>query len=190
MAVTSAPRRSVSTRRTWVTSPSPAPRSRTSDSTACSSSSWSIRATSLRSPSPESRLELARLAFDSLPATVDLDDHRFTVDLLESHPLDDALFLIGADEFAGFLSWKEPERVLELARLGVATRPGYPRERLDAVLGQLERPERVELFELEPTPVSSTEVRERVSLGVPLDGLVPPAVAARSRELSPSIGGD
>jgi nicotinate-nucleotide adenylyltransferase len=139
---------------------------------------------------PDVRLELARLAFDSLPATVELDNHRFTVDLLEARPLDDPLFLIGADELAGFLSWKEPMRVLELARLGVATRPGYPRERLDAVLGQLERPERVELFELEPTPVSSTEVRERVSLGAPLDGLVPPAVAARIGELSPLYRGD
>ena len=94
------------------------------------------------------------------------------------------------DEFAGFLGWKDPQRVLELARLGVATRPGYPRERLDDVLAHLERPDRVELFELEPTPVSSTEIRERVSLGVPLDGLVPPAVAARIGELSPLYRGD
>lgn len=139
---------------------------------------------------PAVRLELARLAFDSLPATVELDDHRFTVDLLEAHPLDDALFLIGADEFAGFLTWKAPDRVLELARLGVATRPGYPRERLEAVLGLLERPERVEFFELEPVPVSSTEIRELVALGVPLDGLAPPAVAARIGELTPLYRGD
>jgi nicotinate-nucleotide adenylyltransferase len=140
--------------------------------------------------SPEVRLELTRIAFESLPATVELDDHRFTVDLLEAHPLEDALFLIGADEFADFLSWKEPRRVLELARLGVATRPGYPRERLADVLTQLDRPERVAFFELEPTPVSSTEVRELVELGVPLDGFVPPAVAARIGELSPLYRGD
>ena len=41
--------------------------------------------------------------------------------------LDDPVFLVGADEFASFLGWKEPERVLELARLGVATRPGVDR---------------------------------------------------------------
>lgn len=139
---------------------------------------------------PEVRLELARLAFDSLPATVELDEHRFTVDRLEAHPLEDGLLVIGADELAGFLTWKEPERVLELARLGVATRPGYPREQLDAVLSQLQRRDRVELFELEPTPVSSTEVRELVELGVPLDGLVPPAVSARIGELSPLYRGD
>ena len=41
------------------------------------------------------------------------------------HGYDDPVFLIGADELADFPTWKEPERVLELARLGVATRPGY-----------------------------------------------------------------
>lgn len=140
--------------------------------------------------SPEIRLELARLAFDSLPATVELDDHRFTVDRLEAHPLEDGLLVIGADELAGFLAWKEPERVLELARLGVATRPGYPREQLDAVLAQLERRDRVELFELEAVPVSSTEIRARIARDEPLDGLVPPAVAARIGERSPLYRGD
>ena len=124
---------------------------------------------------PDVRLEL--------PADVQLDRHRFTVDLLESGRFDDPLFLIGADELAGFLAWKQPERVLELARLGVATRPGTPREELEAVLARLPRPERVELFELEPHDVSATEIRVLAAAGEPLDGLVPPAVAARIAEL-------
>jgi nicotinate-nucleotide adenylyltransferase len=90
----------------------------------------------------------------------------------------DAIFLIGADEFANFLSWKEPQRILELVRLGVATRPGYERSQLDAVLAQLERPQRVESFEIEPLPVSSSDIRARVGRGEPIDGLVPPAVAS------------
>ena len=56
------------------------------------------------------------------------------------------LFVIGADQFCDFLVWKEPDAVLELARLAVATRPGFPRERLDAVLSRLEQPERVRLL--------------------------------------------
>ena len=78
---------------------------------------------------------------------------------------------------------KQPERVLELARLGVATRPGTPREELEAVLARLPRPERVELFELEPHDVSATEIRVLAAAGEPLDGLVPLAVAARIAEL-------
>ena len=49
----------------------------------------------------------------------------------------DPFFLIGADQFAEFLTWKDPEGVLERARVGVATRPGYGREVLEPVLRQL-----------------------------------------------------
>ena len=128
--------------------------------------------------SAEDRLALARLAFAELPADVVLDPHRYTVDSLEALRPADPLFLIGADELAGFLTWKQPERVLELTRLGVATRPGVERAELDAVLARLSRPDRVELFELEAVPVSSTDVRARARRGEALDGLVPPAVAA------------
>jgi nicotinate-nucleotide adenylyltransferase len=133
-------------------------------------------------PTPvEARLQLARAAFPG--ARVEVDPHEATVDLLEARSFDDPLFLIGADQLAAFLTWRRPERVLELARLGVATRPGYDRTRLDDVLAQLSRPERVLFFELEPTPVSSTEIRDRAALGDPLDGLVPPAVAQRIADL-------
>jgi nicotinate-nucleotide adenylyltransferase len=90
----------------------------------------------------------------------------------------DPLFLVGADEFCDFLGWKEPDGVLELARLGVATRPGYPRERLDAVLRELRRPDRVEFFEIEPLDISSRDIRRRVAAGEPIDALVPAEVAA------------
>ena len=56
-----------------------------------------------------------------------------------------------------FLDWTEPDEVLERARLAVATRPGFPRSELDAVLAQLARPERVVFFEIEPNPAASTE---------------------------------
>ena len=130
----------------------------------------------------EARLALAEAAFAGL-AEVRLDPFPRTVDSLRAGDFDDPLFLIGADEFAGFLSWTEPDAVLELARLGVATRPGYPRERLAAVLAGLRRPERVELFDIEPIGVSSTEVRERVARGEPIDDLVPPGVAPLIAEL-------
>ena len=65
----------------------------------------------------------------------------------------------------------------------MATRPGYPRERLDDVLARLERPDRVELFEIEAVGVSSTDVRDRVARGEPIDDLVPAPVAALIDEL-------
>ena len=93
------------------------------------------------------------------------------------------MFLIGADQFCEFLEWKDPDGVLELARLGVATRPGYPRERLDRVLEGLARPDRVRFFEIEPLPIASRDVRDRVARGEPIDDLVPPAVAEAIAEL-------
>jgi nicotinate-nucleotide adenylyltransferase len=124
----------------------------------------------------ETRLELARAAFPD--DDVRLDPYPRTIDLLRAERFDDPLFVIGADQFCQFRSWKEPDAVLELARLAVATRPGFSRGRLDAVLRELRQPDRVVLFELEPNPAASTDVRARAAAGKPLDGLVPPAVAA------------
>jgi nicotinate-nucleotide adenylyltransferase len=121
------------------------------------------------------RLSLARAAFPGYD--VRLDGHARTVDLLRESRYRDPLFLIGADEFADLPTWKEPEAVLELARLGVATRPGYPQERLEAVLAQVQRPDRVLFFQIEPVEISSSDVRERVARGESIDGLVPLAVA-------------
>ncbi len=127
------------------------------------------------STSAETRLELARAAFPD--AEVVLDDHPRTVDMLRDHPeWEGAVFLLGADEFASFLGWKEPGEVLRLVSLGVATRPGFPREVLDPVLTRLEQPERVEFFELEPHPIASSELRGRLDRGEDVSDLVPPAV--------------
>jgi nicotinate-nucleotide adenylyltransferase len=123
----------------------------------------------------DTRLRLAQAAFPDYE--VEVDPYERTVDMLKAGRWRDPLFLIGADEFTDFLTWKDPDGVIARARLGVATRPGYPRDRLDAVLGGLSQPERVELFEIEPVPISSRELRDRVARGEPIDGLVPPAVA-------------
>ena len=133
---------------------------------------------------PQIRLFLAELAFAALDeAEVSLDPFARTVESLDALALDDPVFLVGADEFASFLTWKEPERVLELARLGVATRPGVDLAQLDAVLSSLARPERVSFFEIEPLAVSSSDIRRRSASGEPIRGLVPPAVEAEIARL-------
>lgn len=131
----------------------------------------------------DARLELARLAFDDPRIDVELDRHSRTVDSLEALRLPDAVFVLGADEFVDFAAWKRPERVLELARLAVAQRPGVPDERVREAHARLPAPDRVSFFELEPTPVSSTMIRERVSRGEPVDDVVPPEVADAIRRL-------
>jgi nicotinate-nucleotide adenylyltransferase len=123
----------------------------------------------------QTRLRLAHAAFPD--DDVELDPHERTIDLLRTGRWRDPLLLIGADEFCDFLGWKEPDAVVDLARLAVATRPGYPRDRLETVLAGLQQPERVLFFEIEPLAISSRDIRERVERGESIDGLVPPAVA-------------
>jgi len=133
---------------------------------------------------PETRFRLAEAAFRGRPGVelsrVELDraGPSYTLDTARwaQARYGDVVFVVGADEFASFLSWHEPDGVLGHVRLGVAMRPGYPRERLEAVLGLLARPERVELFAIPALPVSSSDVRERVRRGEAIGDLVPPEV--------------
>jgi nicotinate-nucleotide adenylyltransferase len=122
------------------------------------------------------RVALARAAFPD--DEVRLDEYARTVDLLREHlEWDGAVLVIGADQFADFLDWKEPDEVLRRVCLAVATRPGYRQEELRAVLDRLDQPDRVEFFELEPIPLASTELRDRLARGEDVGADVPSAAA-------------
>jgi nicotinate-nucleotide adenylyltransferase len=132
----------------------------------------------------DTRLELARLAFAGDPRVeVDLDPYERTVDSLEARSLEDPVFVIGADELVDFSTWKSPARVLELARLAVAMRPGVPDARAREAHARLPTPDRVSFFEIPSVPVSSSLVRERVARGEPIDDVVPREVADAVRRL-------
>ena len=125
--------------------------------------------------SSEDRLELARAAFPR--DDVRLDPYPRTIDLLRAERLDDPVFVVGADQLAHFQEWKQPEAILEHARLAVATRPGYAHEKPEPWLAQAVCHRRIVFFEIEPNSASSTDIRARFAGGEPVDGLVPAAVA-------------
>ena len=128
---------------------------------------------------PEIRLRLAELAFAAIDvAEVTLDLFARTVDSLEALGLDDPVFLLGADELVAFAAWTRPDRVLELARIGAATRPGTDLAELERIVATLPRPGRIEPFPITPLAVSSSDIRDRVAASLPIDGLVTAAVAA------------
>jgi nicotinate-nucleotide adenylyltransferase len=137
---------------------------------------------------PEVRFRLAELAFERLPGVelwdgeLRADGPSYTVATLREaaarFPDDELVLLVGADQLAHFLEWREPEEILELARLGVATRPGFPPETLEPVVARLAWPERVELFRIPSYPLSSTAIRGRVGRGESVEGVVPRQVAA------------
>jgi len=122
----------------------------------------------------EQRVALAELAFAELPLTVvRADPYHYTIDLLRAERPEDAIFLIGADQYRDFPTWKEPLAILELVQLGVATRAGVVRPPIPP-----EHDGRVVFFEIDSPPISSSDLRARARRGEPLDGFVSPAVAA------------
>jgi nicotinate-nucleotide adenylyltransferase len=102
----------------------------------------------------------------------------YTVDTLtalhDSHPEAELTLIVGADVAGTLGSWREPERLLVLADVAVAGRPGVAAGR--TALPKLPR-ERFRFLEMEPIEVSSSMVRERAARGEPIEELVGDAVA-------------
>jgi nicotinate-nucleotide adenylyltransferase len=141
----------------------------------------------LDDPGRELRLTMTRLAA--------ADDSRFTVSTLEveregpsyTHETlellarerndSELVFVMGADAAVGLESWREPRRVVELARLAVARRAGVSDADVGAVMRSLGAEGRATMLEMPQFGVSSSAVRERAAAGRPLRYLVPEAVA-------------
>ena len=143
-------------------------------------------------PGARVRLELARLAAqgDELLEVSDIEVVRagpsyssHTLERLSDvHAGDNLYFLMGADVAAQLEAWHEPARVLELARLAIAARPGTMLDEAEAALKRLDAGERAEFIEMPEIGVSSSVVRRRVAQGQPVSYLVPEAVAAMIAE--------
>ncbi len=142
----------------------------------------------------EDRLEMTRLAVDSLPRMdvssleVDRPGPSYTVDtladLLARYGENTELyFLLGQDALLDMPNWKEPHRIAALAWLAVALRsPGRDLEltELEKAIPGIAR--RIVVLPMSFVDVSATAVREWAGQGVSLDGLVPPAVDAYIKE--------
>jgi nicotinate-nucleotide adenylyltransferase len=139
-------------------------------------------------PGPEARLTMCRLATagDTRFEVSDLEVRRggasYTVatleELHETRPEDELTFIAGGDMAASLPEWREPERLLELARFAVAERDGAERDEIERRTADLPGRERIVFFDMPRLDLSSSEVRTRVATGRPIDDLVPPAVAA------------
>jgi nicotinate-nucleotide adenylyltransferase len=140
----------------------------------------------LDDPGRELRLAMTRLAAadDSRFAVSTLEVEREgpsytheTLELLARERGDSELvFVMGADAAVGLESWREPRRVVELARLAVARRAGVSDADVGAVMRSLGAEGRATILEMPQFGVSSSAVRERAAAGRPLRYLVPEAV--------------
>ena len=138
-------------------------------------------------PGPEVRARLCELAVAGNPALgvcrVELSrpGPSYTVDTLEALAgADDLTFIVGGDMAWSLPAWREPEKVLSLARLGVAEREGVRRaDILDHLSAALEgAPERIDFFDMPRLDISSSDIRRRAGAGRPIRYLVPDEVAA------------
>lgn len=138
-------------------------------------------------PGRELRLEMARRAAagNELLEVSEIEVSREgpsytyrTLELLtEAREGDGLCFLMGADVAAGLEGWREPRRVVELARLGIAARSGTVVDEALAALERLGAAGGAEIIRMPEIGVSSTRVRRRVAEGRPIRYLVPDPVA-------------
>ena len=142
-----------------------------------------------RDPGPQHRLRMCRLAVDGVAGLsvsaveVERGGLSYTVDTLTSihasHADAELTFIVGADTAQTLPTWREPARVLELARLAVAARAGAERRRVLAALSGLGvAAADVSFLAMPAIDVSSSLVRRRAADGESIDELVGPAVAA------------
>jgi nicotinate-nucleotide adenylyltransferase len=139
----------------------------------------------------ETRYRLACAAFEELPDVelprdeLDRSGPGYTVDTVQEleRLFGDVVVVVGGDMFVSYPTWREPDRILEHARLAVAERPGASSGDFENALARLRRPDRVRFFDMPPVDVSASDVRRRVAAGEPYAHLVPAAVARLIEEL-------
>lgn len=137
-------------------------------------------------PGRDVRMEMTELAsrsdglFTASRVEVEREGPSYTYETLaalaEERPGDELWFLMGADVAAGLESWREPSKVVELARLGVAARAGTVLDEVEATLDSLGAGGRAEIIRMPEIGVSSTRIRRRVAEDRPIRYLVPDPV--------------
>ncbi len=138
-------------------------------------------------PGRELRMTMTRLAaaddsrFSVSSLEVDREGPSYTYETLEMLAEEkgdtELVFVMGADAAVGLESWRNPERVVELARIAVARRAGVSEADVGAALRSLGAEERATILEMPQFGVSSSAVRDRAAAGRPLRYLVPEPVA-------------
>jgi nicotinate-nucleotide adenylyltransferase len=136
-------------------------------------------------PAPNAvRLRLLRLALEG-KTNCEIDDQEirrggvsYTVDTLRDYskkfPGAKLFYLIGADHVAKLNEWREPAELARLAEFVAIPRPGE-------LAAGFPKPFRGRILRGFPMEVSSSQIRARVKVGLPIDNLVPAAVAEAIR---------
>jgi nicotinate-nucleotide adenylyltransferase len=161
---------------------------------------WLVTATPVHKPavaSPEQRLEMVRLALEGLEDTrMVADDREITLaqfgnanptwvtieSILRDFPGRPLVWIMGEDQLQAFTTWHRWEWLLQNMALAVCARPHAEGETSRSAVQQATlaaTPPGAHILPVafEADAVSSSQVREAIGRGLPIDGLVPQAVA-------------
>lgn len=155
--------------------------------------------TIIESPTAEERLDIVNIALTDYLGEVSVDAHEVerggvsysveTLQALKEQSPDDIFYLIvGLDQFQNFDSWKDFEKILELAHVVVTSRPGYyfPLDKtefpealrdhvadFDGYTTILNSGTQIFFVRLEDHDMSSSDIRKRVRLKQSINKYVP-----------------
>ncbi|WP_022880981.1 nicotinate-nucleotide adenylyltransferase [Gryllotalpicola ginsengisoli] len=113
------------------------------------------------------RFTVSRVDIDRPGPTYTIDTLR---DIKAQRPDDELFFISGADAIAQILTWRDVDRLWELAHFVAVSRPGH-----ELSITGLPRRD-VSLLEVPALAISSTDCRSRVRRGFPVWYLVPDGV--------------
>lgn len=134
------------------------------------------------------RLQMVKLAIASNPLfeISTLEQERqgpsYTIDTVEyfrsRFPDTKLFFIMGMDSLLMYDTWCDYERLASLCRFIVVTRPGYVMDVSSSALAHLPAIlwENLSLLEIPGMDISSSDIRRRVRLGLPIKYMVPAAV--------------
>ena len=126
----------------------------------------------------ESRFAVSRIEIDRPGPSYTAD----TADVLLAGPETDEppielTVVLSAESFVDLPSWHEPARLLRLARIAVAPRPGHPAPTPSWLAQRLPGfVDRVDVLEGPHLDISASDIRARIAAGRSIEGLVPPPV--------------
>lgn len=132
-----------------------------------------------KTSSPEDRLNMIKLAVDGIPffdysdIEVKKGGVSYSIDTLRElkKHYSELELLIGYDNIFSFHTWKEPDEILNLAKIIVLRRKSsHPPQFEDKYYHQ------AVFVQTRGIEISATDIRERVKNGMPINFLVPPAV--------------
>lgn len=142
----------------------------------------------------EHRLAMVRLALADNPhfavSTLEIERHgpSYTAETLaalqeELPAASELFFIMGQDSLADLPNWRQPQRIISLARLAVAARSGGEGTQADAL--EKEVPgiaDRLVWLDMPRIDISATAVRDRVRRRLSIRYWVPPLVEEYIRE--------